>query len=292
MRVLVTGATGFVGRHVAAALANDHQVYGISRGGAVAAGVTSIVGDLALPLNTLDWPVVDAVVHLAQSSYYASFPTGAADVFAIATGATQALLEYAVRIKARRFVFASTGGLYAPSGRAIREEDPTEVAPGPIAHYLACKRAGEIIAVAYAHLISVSTPRIFFCYGPGQAASMLIARLARSVFEGRSIRLQGADGLRLNPIFVTDAAVVIGGLVTSDASGIFNLAGPRVITLREIAEILGQELGRTPVFDVATDGSPASLVADISRLVQMFGPPPTDPREGLASVAASLRDSL
>ncbi len=288
MRVLVTGATGFLGSRVARLLAGRHEVFATTRGKPVGDGLVPLVADLSQPLRAQAWPRVDAIVHLAQASNYSEFPSGANDVFAVAATATQMLLDYAIRTEAKRFVYASTGGLYAPSSRPLTETDPVEIAPGPLAHYFACKRAGELLLASYAGVLDVTSMRIFFCYGPGQSEHMLIPRLTRSILAGRAFPLQGERGLRLNPIFVDDAAAIVTRLVERSAPETVNMAGSHVVTLEDIGRLLGRSLGKQPIFQRDPDVAAPSMVADLTRLSSLATLPPTTPDDGLARVAASL----
>ena len=99
--------------------------------------------------------------------------------------------------------------------------------------------------------------RPFFIYGPGQRNDMFIARLIESVKSGKSIQLQGEEGLRVNPLYVEDAAVTIANSLDLTGSHIINLAGPDILTLKEVSGIIGQILNRDPIFEyqkgIATD---------------------------------------
>src|SRR5437870_2140671 len=105
-RILITGATGFIGRHLVERLRAQHELYCIARAipPAVSDRVFWVKDDLAVGLNEGQLPSrLDAVVHLAQSSRYRDFPEGARDVFAINVRSTFDLLEYARRSGARSF---------------------------------------------------------------------------------------------------------------------------------------------------------------------------------------------
>lgn len=288
MRVLVTGATGFLGSHLVKELVSRHQVYAAVRDDRAPAGTHPIPANLELPLATMEWPATDAVVHIAQSPHYRSFPDGAAGVFAVAALATQGLLDYAVRVGAKRFIFASTGGLYAPSRLPLREDDPLEIGETALSHYFASKRAGELVAAAYGQALDVTVLRIFFCYGPGQAAEMLMPRLAHIVRDARPIRLAGQEGLRFNPVFVDDAAASVARLAEGGGPAVVNIAGPTVISLREVGETLGRVLGKAPIFENEGSSASPSMVADIARLTAAVGRPLVEPEEGLARLAQSL----
>jgi len=288
MRILLTGATGFLGSRVARLLAGRHEVFATTRGQPVGEGAVPLLVDLCAPPRAEAWPRVDAIVHLAQAGDYAEFPSGAGEVFAVAAAATQTLLDHAVRTGTRRFLYASTGGLYAPSSRPLRETDPVEIAPGPLAHYFACKRAGELLLASYAGCLDVTAMRIFFCYGPGQSERMLMPRLARSILTGCAVALQGEHGLRLNPVFVDDAAAVVAGLVERGTAEVVNIAGPQVVTLEEIGQLLGHGLGTPPLFERDLTVASPSMVADLDCLGSQVALPATPPQVGLARLAAAL----
>jgi UDP-glucose 4-epimerase len=290
MRILVTGASGFIGGHVARLLALKHDVFAITRSASVPDGVEAINADLATSFDTSKWPNVDTVVHLAQAPDYTRFPSGAIKVFSVAAMATQRLLDFSVRAGAKRFVFTSTGGLYAQSNKPVTENDPVDIGTGPLAHYFASKRAGELIVQSYASEIDVTSVRVFFCYGPGQASTMLLPRLASSVKNENVIHLDGENGLKINPIFIDDAALGFASIVECGGPDVLNLAGPRIVTLREVGEILGRHLSVRPVFELKPSVDEPVLSADISLFLSMHGQQMIDPEQGLQRLVE--QDSL
>ena len=191
MRVLVTGASGLVGSHARAALgAEGHHVVAVGRGGDVEC-------DLAREVPAVESVgELDTVVHLAQSARYKEFPEGVEDVVAVNVAATAGLLDLARRAGARRFVLASTGGVYAPSAGPLHESDPVSAA----GFYPVSKRAAELLARAYDDLLEVVVLRPFFVYGPGQRAGMLVRAMAERVRGGEEIVLQGERGMVFNPV--------------------------------------------------------------------------------------------
>jgi nucleoside-diphosphate-sugar epimerase len=283
MRIFVTGASGFIGSHLVAALADTHQVFAAARHRPAAAspGVTWIEHDFAAAAQPTGWPAaIDAVVHLAQSRHYRSFPEQARDIYSVGLDATMRLLDWARTAGARKFVLASTGGLYGAGPRPFREQDPVAIGPGPLAFYFTVKRLSEMLAEQYASFFAVTILRVFFAYGPGQAPGMLMARLIESVRSGEPVRLHGKDGIRLNPVHVADAVRVIARCLDAAVDGVVNVAGPEVVSLRETAVQIGAALDRTPRF-VNEPGAALDLVADIDRLCRELVPPVVGLREGL-----------
>jgi UDP-glucose 4-epimerase len=105
MRILVTGAAGFIGRRLVQNLTRQHEVFGLSR--RPSSPAQSIQMDLSVGVDTAALPQrIDVVVHLAQSEYFREFPERADHIFAVNVESTFRLLEYARRAGASRFVLA------------------------------------------------------------------------------------------------------------------------------------------------------------------------------------------
>lgn len=275
-RLLVTGASGLLGaRFVALAASQGHEVYAVGRSAPEPPqpNVRPIAMDLACPLDRSALPPqIDAVLHLAQSRRFREFPDGAGDVFAVNVARTAELLDYAHGAGATHFVLASTGGVYAPSAEPLTEDSALATKPG---FYPASKLAAELLAHPYAGLMTVAILRFFFIYGAGQGSDMLMPRLVASVREGRPIQLQGDDGLSLNPVHVDDAAAAVLAATQMEEGATVNVAGPSTVTLREIAGLIGAELGVEPRFEL-DEGSAPSLVADTARMRRVLAEPRTD----------------
>lgn len=276
----MTGASGLVGSHAAAALASEgHSVVAVGRGAEVEC-------DLASGVPSADEVgALDAVVHLAQSERYREFPEGAGDVVAVNVTATAGLLDLARRAGARRFVLASTGGLYAPCAGALREDDPVE----PPSFYAASKRAAELLARAYDELLEVVVLRPFFVYGPGQRAGMLVRALAERVRSDDEIVLQGERGMVFNPVHASDAArAVVAASCGASAPAVVNVAGAETTDLLAVVERLGALLGSSPRVRFSGEDAPR-FVADVGVMEAQLGVvPQVGIEDGLASVAQSL----
>jgi nucleoside-diphosphate-sugar epimerase len=287
-RVLVTGATGLIGRALTARLvAAGYAVIGVVRPGSLVASapnLSTIEVDLA-KASEQDWASAgrfDAVVHLAQAPGWHDFPAVASSAAAVNVAATIALAQAAVVSGATHFVYASSGGIYGPSPLPIDEAAPLKPA-ADLGYYLATKIAAEQLLSYFAPHLALHVLRPFFVYGPGQKDAFLLPRLVKSVRTGIPIRVASGRGPLLNPIWVGDAADAFVRALETGGSTTVNLAGPQTVSLRDIARTLGHLLGREPVFD-ETSEEPTDYVADVSRLSATFGPAQTDMAEGLPTL--------
>jgi UDP-glucose 4-epimerase len=285
-KILLTGATGFLGARLAARLERSHELWVLarrkdhSRGGAR----HWLIQDLAQDRWTVELPDrIDAVIHLAQSPNYRDFAGAASEIFQVSAATTVRLLEWARRAGARRFVLASTGGLYGAGDVPVHEDSEVFEDRGPLGFYFATKRMSELAVAQYAGDMTTAVLRFFFMYGSRQSPQMLMPRLVDSVRQGRPVSLQGADGIRINPIHVDDAMRAVEACLGLTQSRTINIAGPEEVTLRRIAELIGAEVRRDPVFAVDSAVKPRHLVADIRRMTAVVGAP-------TVGVAAGLRE--
>jgi nucleoside-diphosphate-sugar epimerase len=294
-RILLTGATGFLGTRLAARL-SGHELWALTRRKPAEAsgGCRWLLQDLAADHWEVELPDrIDTVIHLAQSPNYRNFPEAAAEIFSVGAQATLRLADWAVRAGANRFILASTGGLYGSSDDPVSEDAQLVEERGPLGFYFATKRTSELIATQYATRLSAFILRFFFIYGSGQPRQMLMPRLVDSVREERPINLQGSDGIRINPIHVDDASRAVERCLELNRGETVNIAGPEAASLRYIAERIGSELGREPKFAVDPASKPRHLVADISRMRSLLSPPVVNVADGIRELcSAPAKDRL
>jgi len=280
--ILVSGANGLVGRRLAQALSQKYKVSAIVRSNPAAPleNVHYIPLDISKPFDTAALPAqVDTIFHMAQSSKFREFPQQAQDIFGVNIQATNLLLDYAYRTSVKRFVYASSGGIYEHGHQLLTENSP--ISPhGQLGYYLASKMCGEILAQSYTQLMTVHVVRFFFVYGPEQNRSMLIPRIVENVKQGKPITLQGADGISMNPLHVADAVRGLESLLKLNESLTLNMAGPETYSIRQIAELAGALVGKQPVFTQVDDVA-KHFVADIQLMQKMLGSPSIALAEGI-----------
>lgn len=274
LKVLVTGADGLLGRKAIEFLRDEYHVYGLVR----SIPPISVEGveyrAIDLSKEWFDHQLPDdlhSIVHLAQSSHFREFPDKAIDIFQVNINSTARLLDFANRKRIKKFVFASSGGIYGSSDFAFKENSPV-VAHGQLGYYLGSKLCGEILAQNYSQSMDVAILRIFFMYGRGQRSGMLIPRLINNVRHGIEINLQGGSGIRINPVHVSDGVRALKAALSLAGSHTINIAGPETLSLKEIGGIIGRRLGRAPIFKVA-DVQPTNLLGNIEAMQRLLHTP-------------------
>jgi UDP-glucose 4-epimerase len=268
MRILITGVHGLLGWNLVKQLCDKQcQVVGVVHNfiSEDISYITPVEMDLSKDWDGDKLPKdIDVLIHLAQSSYFREFPENALNVFNVNIASTARLLDFAKEVGAKQFIYASSGGVYGNGFQAFKEDEAI-VLPGELGYYLGSKACGEILVQSYASVFQVTVIRPFFIYGRGQNRTMLIPRLMDSVASGKPISLQGCGGIRINPVHVEDACGAVVGAFGTTQSATYNIAGPDVLSIRQIAEAMGEYLGKAPIFQQA-EGEPKDLIADISAM--------------------------
>lgn len=280
MRILITGGGGLIGSHVVPLLKKDHEVFTVSGKYSGSSNINiNFSGDWSTDLLPAG---IDAIIHLAQSEDFRDFPGKAKAVFYTNTLSTLKLIDFAVNTGVQKFIYASSAGIYGNSDDAFTEEQDI-VYKKEMGFYLGTKHCSEVILANYTSLLDVQQLRFFFVYGKGQRADMLIPRLLNNVLEGNLITLSGNDGIKINPLHVSDAANAIKTALNLQGSHIINVGGPEVLSLRGICEIIGTVTGKTTRFNIEKK-EPGHLTGNISLMNELLVMPVIKFSEGIKTL--------
>jgi nucleoside-diphosphate-sugar epimerase len=290
MNILITGAGGFVGKRLTRYLAEQgHDIFALVRSMPQAEDqhyfsserVDVLQADL-FSLECSQLPEkIDALYTLAQSAHFREFPEQAEDIFAVNIVANFKLWQWAVKTGVRKCIHISSGGIYGGKPGKIFHEDDLLAVDSPLGFYLGSKLCSEIIFQNYHEFFETALIlRPFFIYGSGQRQDMLIPRLIHSVKTGKPILLQGEQGLRMNPVFVNDAVIAFANALHLEGCHIINVAGPDVLSLRQIGEIIGNVVDKEPIFEKKS-GDSLDYVANTAQTVRKLYQPMTSFKKGI-----------
>lgn len=256
--VLLTGATGFMGKWLLASLAlwNDAYALGVhcvalSRDPSAflarwpafrRADVSFLAGDVR-QLASLSLPgKVDMIVHAAADALPDS---GAEEMRDVIVGGTEATLCTAEHCHASRYLYVSSGAVYGPMSCPAREEDVCR----PEGVYGCAKREAEercLARAADSSLFSATVARCFAFAGPWLPLDRFaVGNFIRDRLAGRTIEILGDGEDVRSYMYPTDMVLWLWNiLLFGQLDGIYNVGSGRGITLKEAAALAaGQERG-------------------------------------------------
>jgi nucleoside-diphosphate-sugar epimerase len=200
------------------------------------------------------------------------------EVFNVNLLSTMRLLDYSKKAGVKKFVLASTGGIYGSSASPISVNSEI-LSPTGLGHYFGSKLSAEIFANNYKEFFAVDINRIFFMYGPRQSKKMLIPRLIDSVRNGLPVQLAGVDGISINPVYVQDVADFLHTQLCDLESHVYNIAGPEIVSIRHLTELISGKFGGSAKFEFLPKS--ANIVADATAFLDKLKNSPTKVSEGL-----------
>ncbi|MFN2382900.1 MAG: NAD-dependent epimerase/dehydratase family protein [Gemmatimonadota bacterium] len=311
--VLLTGAAGFIGSHVAdRLLAAGGTVVGLDnfdpfypraykernlQGALTQPGFHFVEGDIRdaeLVRRLMEQHRPVAIVHLAaRAGVRASLadPVGTCDVN---LAGTLTLLDAARAAGCTKFLFASSSSVYGDTAKVPFAED--DRVDRPVSPYAMTKKAGEEICYSYHHLhgIDVIALRFFTVYGPRGRPEMAVHKFAQLMTEGEPIPVYGDGEMERDFTFVDDIVTGCEGaldllLRSSGCYAIYNLAAAERVTLARMIDCLERTLGVTAERRMLPmqPGDVRRTAADISRARSAFGyAPQTRIESGIAAFVA------
>ena len=232
MKVLVTGAAGFIGSHTAEALVREgHSVVGIDnlndyydpdrkranidevrQAGADFEFVVGDIRDTALVDALFATHGFSSVIHLAAMAGVRASIDDPALYFDVNVGGTLNLLQASLNHGKPVFVFASTSSVYGRTETIPFVE--TDRADKPLAPYPASKRAAELLGHSYVHLhqMNFTALRFFTVYGPRGRPDMMAYKVLDNIFNDRKVPIYNNGQMHRDWTYVDD---IVSGIVSA-----------------------------------------------------------------------------
>ena len=312
MKVLITGAAGFIGSHLCERLLGDGwTVVGVDNFDEFydphikRRNISDCLKDENFQLieadirdgAAMDKTVgdgVEIIVHLAALAGVRpsiAQPLLYADVN---VNGTMVLLEAAKKHKVGKFVFGSSSSVYGNNEKVpFSEEDNVDF---PISPYAATKKAGELICHTYHHLneIHITCLRFFTVYGPRQRPDLAIHKFAKLIEQDKPIPVYGDGTMMRDFTYIDD---IIDGTVAAmdkcEGFNIYNLGESQPITVNDLIAEIEEALGKKAIRETLPlqSGDVERTYADITKAARELGYDPSTPiRDGLAKFTTWLRE--
>lgn len=294
--ILVTGAAGFIGSHVAQALLargdgvigldNLNDYYDPARKRANleqiesdhhrASRFTFIYGDIrdrALLSQLFNEHPVDTIAHLAAMAGVRASVEDPHLYFDVNLVGTLNLLDAARDHRVESFVFASTSSVYGNTRQIPFLE--TDVCDRPLAPYPASKRAAEMLGFSYHHLYgqNFTALRFFTVYGPRGRPDMMVYKVLDSIFFGKEVPLYNAGQMHRDWTYVEDiASGVVSAIDRPMGYEVINLGRGEPVLLADFVrlteEVAGGKANLIPKPMMAADVG--YTIADISKAQRLL----------------------
>ena len=274
MKILVTGAAGFIGKHVVKALREirlapyrglqNHEVITLDMVGQV-----DIAADITKPLSPI--PDLDAVIHLAAIANPRECDANPSKAFDVNVNGTHQVLKMALASGAKRVVFSSSAHVYDIPPRYFPTD---EVHPLRLNNtYTTSKILGEQLCELYwaNHGLSYAILRLFNAYGPGQAKGYFIPDMIAKAQAG-DIFLKGS-GTTKDWVYIDDVVRAFCLAVETPFVGALNIGTGVETDLGVIAHGIAKRHGKG--YGGVRSEKDTRMCADAGRAYRVLGWKPT-----------------
>lgn len=267
--VLVMGSDSSIGSQLVEELKNSFRVIGLARRATTKTSVTTYQYDLAT-LDADSFPAItaDACIMFSSITDIGVCEEKPLDALEVNVVGMMKAIRFLKALNIRQFIYFSTGTVCSGTDLPMRED----CIPEPPNLYSLTKSLAEQIAKYYSTNLQTLVIRPFFVYGPGTRKERLIFNLINEIAAGKNIKLHKDFKPLVNPIFIGDAVKVVRLILEKGLPSNFqclNLAGKDVVSIKDLALIISDALGRGVNF-VQMDSERTNTTADITKLQELY----------------------
>jgi nucleoside-diphosphate-sugar epimerase len=280
VKILITGSSGFLGSHLVQRLANNHEIFGISK---KSDALSKNIGKNILTLKKIPSDI-DCIIHLAALTDVQYCQNNPKECFEINFMGTQNMLDLA-RKNDCKFILPTSSLIFGnPKKPTLSENSPIN----PITIHGASKAACEIISKSYSNLygMNIITTRLFSIYGPNNPSYSIIHRIISQLLNNKKIIL-GNTSTKRDFLFVSDFTCAIELLVNSNLNGFeqFNIGSGSSNSILSICKKLLKISGKSIPIKIDKNlirpNDIKNLISDSSKLQKLGWKPKISLEKGL-----------
>ena len=287
MKILITGAAGFIGSHTCESLIKDgNSIIGVDNFDSFYSHKLKELNLEQLNQNSnfrfykadirddkalnqiFSSDQVDVVIHLAAKAGVRPSIESISEYYDVNINGTISLLESMRKNGIKKMVFASSSSIYGNNQKVPFSED--DRVDNPISPYASTKKSGELLCHVYSHLYNfdITCLRFFTVYGPRQRPDLAIHKFTKLIQENKPIPFYGDGSSSRDYTYIED---IVNGISCAlnhlEGYKIYNLGESKVITLKKLVEVIETILGKKALLNQLPmqQGDVSRTFADISK---------------------------
>lgn len=287
MKILITGAAGFIGSHTCESLIKDgNSIIGVDNFDSFYSHKLKELNLEQLNQNSnfrfykadirddkalnqiFSSDQVDVVIHLAAKAGVRPSIESINEYYDVNINGTISLLESMRKNGIKKMVFASSSSIYGNNQKVPFSED--DRVDNPISPYASTKKSGELLCHVYSHLYNfdITCLRFFTVYGPRQRPDLAIHKFTKLIQENKPIPFYGDGSSSRDYTYIED---IVNGISCAlnhlEGYKIYNLGESKVITLKKLVEVIETIVGKKAVLNQLPmqQGDVSRTFADISK---------------------------
>jgi UDP-glucuronate 4-epimerase len=293
MKILVTGAAGFIGSHVCEYyIKQGHSIIGIDnfdnyypekikqlnlsflKKSKLFQFYKADIRDRISLQSIFSSNQIDVVIHLAAKAGVRPSIDSIEDYYDVNVTGTVTLLEVMRLNNVKKMLFASSSSVYGNNSKVpFSESDSVD---NPISPYASTKKSGELLCHVYSHLygFQINCLRFFTVFGPRQRPDLAIHKFTKLIDEGESVPFYGDGTTARDYTYIED---IVNGISCAfnnfKGYNIYNLGESRVITLDLLVKTIEETLGKKAILNKMPlqQGDVKITYADISKAKAEIG---------------------
>lgn len=296
VRIFLTGATGFIGRHVMRSLGTEHEIIALTRRvpqGVLPAHIRFVEGNLLQEGEARRLAArfpADMVLHLAWHVPPGAFWSSPQNLDWL-TSSLSLARAFAER-GTTRILCAGSGAEYDWNALMPLKENESPLKPRSL--YGVCKNGLRQVLEAYTASVGVDCLwcRIFWPYGKGEAPEKFLSSIMQKLCAGRRAVCHGAN-LERDYIHVEDIGHALALAASSNLTGVLNIGSGEAVSLGDMARMAAEAAGRPDLLDLEqvhiSEETSKRVVASVDRLRGELG---WTPRRSLSDGIAAMLERL